>query len=111
MTGELTRVQIGRGRRCFARRIRQGHIAMRSNEINGIAPQARSTHLLTPLKNVERQFWSSHTAWISRVASPYTWTCQSSEVSDKKLLPTPFRSAFQFELADEFATKPDPELA
>ncbi len=46
----------GRDRRCFGRRICQGDIAVRANQINCIAPQARSTHLLTPWKNVQRQF-------------------------------------------------------
>src|ERR1700688_1736861 len=53
---ELACVEIGGNRSGAAGRIRQGHIAVRSYQINGIAPQAGSTHLRTPWKDVQRQF-------------------------------------------------------
>jgi len=53
---ELACVEIGGYRDGAARRIREGHIAVRPYQINGIAQQARSTHLGTPRKDAQRQF-------------------------------------------------------
>src|SRR5207302_647759 len=52
---EIARVEIGRDRRGAAHGVGQGHVPVGPHEIDGIAPQAGSTHLRAPCKDMQRQ--------------------------------------------------------
>jgi hypothetical protein len=53
--GNLARVEIGRDRRRATLGIREGHVAVWSHEIDGVAAQTGATNLRTPGKDVQRQ--------------------------------------------------------